>query len=138
MTAVDDKPDHRRRIGRSVLAIATGFVATAALSLGTDVILHAAGVYPAWGMTMSDGLFALATAYRIAFTILGGFLAARLAPARPMKHVWILAGIGVFFATVGAAATWNKPELGPRWYPLALVVTALPCVWAGGKLHRTA
>jgi hypothetical protein len=32
-------------------------------------------------------------------------------------------------------AVWSAgPELGPRWYPLALVATALPCVLAGGRL----
>ena len=38
-----------------------------------------------------------------------------------------------------AAATWNKgPEFGPHWYPLALVATALPCAWLGGRLGRQA
>jgi hypothetical protein len=26
--------------------------------------------------------------------------------------------------------------LGPRWFPIALVVSALPCAWLGGLLHR--
>lgn len=26
------------------------------------------------------------------------------------------------------------PEFGPKWYPILLVITALPCVWAGGML----
>jgi len=25
--------------------------------------------------------------------------------------------------------------MGPRWYPISLVVTALPAAWAGGKLR---
>ena len=41
--------------------------------------------------------------------------------------------IGVL-AVVGAVVTWNK-DLGPHWYPLALIVTALPCAWVGGKLR---
>ena len=37
---------------------------------------------------------------------------------------------------IGAAATWNRgPAFGPHWYALALVVTALPTAWVGGKLH---
>jgi hypothetical protein len=37
---------------------------------------------------------------------------------------------------IGAAATWNRgPAFGPHWYPLALVVTALPTAWAGGKIR---
>jgi len=34
------------RRGRSVGAIAAGFVTTAALSLGADQVLHVLGVYP--------------------------------------------------------------------------------------------
>ena len=34
-------------------------------------------------------------------------------------------------ALYGVIATWNlMPSLGPRWYPIALVVTALPCACA--------
>ncbi len=36
-------------------------------------------------------------------------------------------------ATIGAVATWNK-NLGPRWYPVALVVGALPTAWVGARL----
>ena len=98
---------------RSVGAVVTGFVATALLSLGTDVVMHATGVFPPWGEPMSDGLFVWATVYRVAFTVLGGLVTARLAPRKPMMHV---------------------PEFGPKWYPISLIVTALPCVWAGGLL----
>ena len=38
--------------------------------------------------------------------------------------------------TAGAVATWNAgPAFGPQWYPVLLVVTALPCVSAGGLLR---
>jgi len=59
---------------------------------------------------MSNGLFVWATVYRVAFTVLGGLVTARLAPRKPMMHV---------------------PEFGPK---CSLIVTALPCVWAGGLL----
>jgi hypothetical protein len=126
-----------RRTGRSVAAIAAGFVATAGLSTGADAVLHATGVYPPYGVRMGDGLFVLATAYRVAFTVFGGYLAAWLAPSRPMWHTWMLGIIGTFAALAGLVATWNA-GLGPRWYPLLLVVTAVPCVLAGGWLHAQA
>lgn len=119
---------------RSARAVAAGFVAVVVLSLGTDAALHAAGVFPPWGQTMSDGLFALASVYRAVFTVVGGWVTVRLAPDRPMRHAWILGGIGLVAAVAGAAATWNQPELGPRWYPLSLVVTAIPCTWLGGRI----
>jgi hypothetical protein len=85
---------------------------------------------------MAGELFVLATAYRIAFTVLGGYVTAALAPQRPIGHVMVLGAIGTVVAAIAAAATWNAgPALGPRWYPLMLVVTALPCVWLGGALR---
>jgi peptidoglycan/LPS O-acetylase OafA/YrhL len=122
--------------GRSVAAVVAGFVLTALLSVGTDAVMHASGVFPPWGEPMSDGLFAWATIYRVVYTVLGGYLTATLAPRRPMSHVMALGAVGVVVATVGAVATWNAgPAFGPKWYPVLLVVTALPCVWAGGILR---
>jgi len=116
-----------------------GFFATFILSIGTDILLHAAGVFPPWGQPMSNALFALATAYRTIYTIAGGYVTARLAPNKPMGHVWTLGVIGLLAAIAGTAATWDKgPEFGPKWYPLALVVLAIPCVWLGGKLAQRA
>jgi len=42
--------------------------------------------------------------------------------------------IGMVLGIIGAAVTWNR-GLGPHWYSVALVVTALPSAWAGGKLR---
>jgi peptidoglycan/LPS O-acetylase OafA/YrhL len=126
-----------RRVLRSIGAVLAGFFSTFILSIATDVGLHAAGVFPPWGQPMSDALFVLATAYRIVYTVVGGYITARLAPNRPIKHALILGIVGLFAAIAGTVATWNKgPEFGPKWYPLALIVTALPCVWAGGKLAQ--
>ena len=132
-----DEPQPPRRILRSVGAVLAGFFATFIFSVATDVVLHATGVFPAWGQPMSIALFALATAYRTIYTVAGGYITARLAPYRPMAHVWALGIIGLFAAVAGTVATWNAgPEFGPKWYPLALVALALPSVWAGGRLAR--
>ena len=99
--------------------------------------MHASGVFPPWGEPMSDRLYGLATIYRVVFTVFGGYLTAALAPRQPMTHALALGVIGLVVASVGAAATWNAgPAFGPRWYPVLLVVTALPCVWFGGILRR--
>lgn len=120
----------------SSVAVVAGLFATALLSLGTDVVLHAIGVFPPWGQRMSDALFGLATAYRTVYTVGGGYLTARLAPRRPMRHVIVLGCVGLVAATIGVVATWNSgPELGPKWYPILLVLTALPCVWLGGRMY---
>ena len=125
-----------RRTLRSIGAVFAGLVAVVALDLGLDAVMHAAGVYPPWGQAMASHLFLLAIAYRMVDGIVGGYIAARLAPSRPMRHALILGAIGVVLSIAGAVATWNEgPKFGPHWYPLALAVFALPCAWLGGKLH---
>ena len=123
-----------RRIGRSIGALLAGFVAVVVLSLGTDFALHATGVFPALGQRMSDALFILATAYRTLYGVVGSYVTAQLAPDRPVGHALVGGLIGVALSTLGAVVTWNK-DLGPHWYPLALIVTAMPTAWLGGKLR---
>ena len=124
-----------RRLGRSAWALFAGFLVVVALSLGTDVALHATSVFPPWGQPMGDALFGLAAAYRFVYAVIGSAITARLAPHRPMLHALTGGAVGLVLATAGAVATWNEgPEFGPHWYPLSLVVTALPCAWLGGLL----
>jgi hypothetical protein len=130
-----DRPP--RRLWRSAIAIFAGFLVVVVLSLGTDQLFHVLQVYPPWGEPMnetSDNLLALT--YRCVYGVLGSYLTARLAPHHPMRHVWIGAGIGFTLSLLGALATIPL-KLGPAWYPIALVVTALPCAWLGGVLHRS-
>ena len=72
-----------------------------------------------------------------ATNITGGYIVARLAPDRPVRHALVLGIIGFVLSIAGVVATWNRgPEFGPRWYPLALAAIALPCAWAGGKIRE--
>lgn len=137
MTAQAIAPDSRpRRLARSIGAVLVGFVTVVILSLGTDQVLHVLNVYPPWGQPMYDpGLNLLALSYRIVYTVIGSYLTARFAPHSPMRHVWVLGFIGLFFGTAGAIATIPM-NLGPAWYPTALALTALPCAWIGGVLNR--
>ena len=121
---------------KSIGAVFAGIVGVVGLSLGTDIVMHATGVFPPWFEPMATPLWMLATAYRIVYGIAGGYISARLAPDRPMRHAVILGVISLVLSIAGAAGTLNKgPEFGPKWYPLGLVVTALPCAWLGGKLY---
>jgi hypothetical protein len=131
--AVSQRPRALRRVG----ALLAGLLVVVILSTAADAVLHATGVYPPVGRPMSDALFLLATAYRLAFGALGSFVAARLAPARPMGHALALGAVGTALALAGLLATWDD-ALGPPWYPVALVVTALPCAWLGGRLAGSA
>ena len=124
-----------RRILRSIGAVLAGLLVIFILSLGTDVVMHATGIYPPWFQPMADGLWVLALAYRIVYGVAGGYIAARLAPNRPMAHALALGAVGLALSIAGVAANWNKgPEYGPKWFSLALIATALPCAWVGGRL----
>jgi hypothetical protein len=123
---------------QSTGVIFLGFFVVAVISLATDEVLHLLKVYPPWGEPMyQPGLNALALSYRIVYGILGGNLAARLAPHHPMRHAMILGTLGFVVSVAGVIATLPM-HLGPAWYPIALAVTALPCSWAGAKLYRPA
>ena len=125
-----------RRIGRSIGALVAGFLVVVILSLGTDVVLHSTGVFPPWDQPVTDALLLLATAYRTVYAIAGSYVTARLAPDRPMQHALAGGVVGLAVSIAGAVATWNAgPAFGPHWYPVALIVSALPCAWAGGKLR---
>jgi hypothetical protein len=120
---------------RGTGAVLAGLLTVFALSIGIDVGMHSSGVFPPWGEPMSDGLFLFAFLYRCAIEVLGGYVTARLAPARPMRYALILGVVGLVLSIAGAAATWDKgPAFGPKWYPLALVASAIPCSWLGAKL----
>lgn len=125
-----------RHLGRSTGAVFSGFAAIMVLSLVTDQLLHVLKVYPPWGEPMNDpGLILLALSYRLVYGVAGSYIAARLAPRNPMRHALVLGGIGLVLSLAGAVVTIPM-DLGPAWYPVALVLTAMPCAWLGGALVR--
>jgi hypothetical protein len=128
---------NRPRFLRSIVALLAGLIAVVVLSLGTDVALHAVGVFPPWNQVVSDKLLLLATAYRTVYGVIGGYLTARLAPFRPMRHALAGGVVGIVLGTVGAVTTWDQgPVFGSHWYALALIGLALPQSWLGGKLRE--
>ena len=133
---IPNETDRPRRTGRSIGAVLTGMVAGIALTLGTDMVMHAMGVFPPLGQPTGDKALLLATAYRTVYGVMGSYIIARLAPNRPMLHALVAGVVGLVVCIVGAVVTWNKgPAFGPHWYPVALVVLSMPQAWAGGKLR---
>lgn len=120
----------------SIGAIVAGVAVTALTATLMDMAMQAAGVFPHAPQAMSDPLFVLAAAYRAVFTIAGGYATARLAPDRPMRHAWILSGIGLAAGLAGVAAYYAEGggRLGPAWYALAIPLEAVPCVWLRARL----
>lgn len=124
----------RRRIGRGIGAIMAGAAVAIVLTAVTDFGLQVAGFLPASGELASGRMLLLATAYRTLYGVIAGYVVARLAPHHPMRHALIGGAVGLIVCAIGAAATWNR-GFGPHWYPLALIVLALPQAWAGGRLR---
>jgi hypothetical protein len=126
-----------QRIGRSIAAVVVGIVATIAVTIVTDIVLHAIKLFPPLGQRVPDPLLLLATAYRTVYGIAGSYLTARLAPARPVLHAMIGGALGFVVGLAGAIATWNAgPAFATHWYPVALIVLALPQSWFGGWLRE--
>ena len=135
MTMTAPSPTVSFRPLRYAGAFIAGFATVAVLSMLTDTVLHSTGIYPTDGSVGSDANLAFALAYRTAFTILGGYIAARLAPAHGLRMSVILGIVGTLAATAGAVAMWS---VGHHWYPVALAALALPSTALGGWLFTRA
>lgn len=117
---------------RSVWAVFAGILANFLIAVPIDQLLHAQGVFPPPGEPMTNMQCAIAFSYRLVAAVVGGYLTARLAPSNPKKHVIILGCIGILLSAAGAIAMWR---VGPVWYPLSLVVIALPASLLGWRLN---
>jgi len=120
---------------KGVGAILAGFVFIVGTHTATDFVLEKLGILtpPDQGFH-TTWMVVTATIYRSIYTIAGGYITAALAPDPPMRYVLILGLIGLVVGTLAAIATIPM-KLGPAWYPIALALLALPCVWLGGKLR---
>ncbi len=121
---------------KSIGAVLAGLVAIFVLSLATDFLLESIGIFPSFKEQREHGLYIwwalmIALIYRCIYSVAGCYLAATLAPNRPMLHAMILGVIGLFLTVIDTIVAWDKSA---AWYPISLVVLALPCAWLGGTL----
>ena len=120
---------------KGIGAILAGIIFIVISHTGTDFVLEKLGIFtpPDQGFFIT-WMVVTATVYRSLYTIVGGYITAALAPEPRMRYVVILGVIGLVTSTLAAIQTIPM-KLGPSWYPIALAVLALPCVWIGGKLR---
>ena len=120
---------------KGIGAILAGMIFIIVTHTGTDFVLESLGIFtqPNEGFH-TTWMVVTATIYRSIYTVAGGYLTAALAPNPPMRYVLILGIIGLALGTLGAIATIPM-GIAPAWYPIALALLALPCVWLGGKLR---
>ena len=120
---------------KGIGAILAGMIFIVVTHTLTDFILESLGIFPQPSQGLhTTWMVVTATIYRSVFTVGGGYVTAALAPNPKMRYVLILGLIGLVISTLAAIATIPM-KLGPAWYPIALAVLALPCVWLGGKLR---
>jgi hypothetical protein len=120
---------------KGVGAILAGMIFIVVSHTATDFVLESLGIFPPWGQGLHiTWMVVTATVYRSILTVVGGYLTAALAPNPRMRYVMILGLIGFAICTFGAIVTIPM-ALGPAWYPIALVILSLPCVWLGGRLR---
>jgi hypothetical protein len=116
---------------RSILAVVAGVVFVVAASTGMDQLLCHTILPEMNSANAPPADLALALTYRTLFGVAGGWITARLAPSRPVTHAIVLGGIGTLAALAGVIVAWG---FGQQWYPIALVVLALPQSWLGGQI----
>ncbi|WP_067537528.1 hypothetical protein [Nocardia crassostreae] len=123
---------------KSVGAVLGGLAVAAIASSAVDSVLQATGALPTGHIYASVPMVLTVVTYRTVFNVLGAYVAARLAPARPLAHALGLGIFGSIGSLVTAIATWNM-EIGPHYYPLTLAALGVPAAYAGATLaarHR--
>lgn len=116
---------------RSILSVFLGYVALAVTTMLSGILLCLAFKLP---LNPEAPTFKPPTAYilinlvcGLLAAMLGGFVAARLAPAAPRKHAAVLGAMVLVFGILYAVSGRNGPQ--PMWY-----LTALPVVGAAGVM----
>jgi hypothetical protein len=123
-----------KNIWKSIGAVLAGLIFIGVTHTTIDAILENTGVLPKGHLNVGAGLILFVILYRAVFSLLGCYLAAKLAPNNPMKHALILGTIGTVLSAAGAIATADM-NIGPAWYAWTLAATALPLAWIAGKLY---
>ena len=120
---------------RSILAVVAGFVAIAVLSLGADVVLRTllSRRFSPDGGTSDPAVLLIVLFYSAALGVLGCYLAARLAPRKPMTHAMVLGFIGLLLSIMATVANWKT---APAWYHVIALLLILPAAWVGGEFSR--
>jgi predicted MFS family arabinose efflux permease len=118
---------------KSILTVLAGFATVAILSTAMDAILESAGILPpnTKPELLVTWMLVLAFTYRSVFTVLGGYVTAKLAPENKQNHVKALMVLGGIGGILGVIFGWN---LSDHWYPILLAITGPLFIWLGGKL----
>jgi hypothetical protein len=115
---------------RSILAVLGGWAAAGVLIVATDGILHS--MYPSEfkeGIIPPDRLSAISLATSTLWSIVGGWVCARIAARKPWHHLLALIIWGELMGVLSAFYTWGKIQ---DWYVIGLLVLWAPAIVIGG------
>ena len=127
-----------KSIFQSIGAVIAGYLVSAILTAVTISLLGA--LFPASYQAENIAWVIFNVIYGCAFAVIGGYVAARLAPSRPFAHATVLGLLMAFFAVITGYAisvTPPSPEYAnqPGWYYPVLAITVLPCILLGAWLY---
>jgi hypothetical protein len=109
---------------RSIGAIVAGYLV---FGISSAILFAASGQDP--HVMPGPGFLLSSIAYGCGFSALAGYLAARLAPARPLLHAAAVAAIIGLIAAVSMVVEWNA---GSIWSELIVMVFLAPSALLGG------
>jgi heme A synthase len=127
-----------KSIFQSIGAVIAGYLVSAVL---TGLTIAALGVlFPVSYNPENTAWVVFNVIYGCAFAVIGGYVAARLAPARPWVHATILGLLMAVFAVITGYAVSvapPSPEYAnqPGWYYPVLAITVLPSILLGAWLY---
>lgn len=123
-----------KSIFQSIGAVIAGYLVSALLTGLTIAALGA--LFPASYNPENIEWVVFNVIYGCAFAVIGGYVAARLAPVRPLSHATVLGLLMAVFAVItgyAVSVTPPSPEYAnqPGWYYPVLAITVLPSILLG-------
>lgn len=118
---------------KSALSVLLGWAVVGVLVVATDFVLMK--VFPndyVAGRMPPDSLAAVSLATSTLWSVIGGWVSARLAPRKAWHHVLGLVLWGEVMGLASAVMTWGKIQ---SWYQIGLLLLWVPAVCLGGWLR---
>ena len=118
---------------RTIFAVVAGFIAWTVLFLGSNSILSLTmpGSFKADGSTDSAAMLLLILLLSVIFSIIAGWITAKLATVNPQRNALIL---GIILLLVGISVQLQFWEVMPLWYHLSFLGLLIPGAIVGGRL----
>lgn len=127
-----------KSIFQSIGAVIAGYLVSAILTAFTIAALGA--LLPESYSAENIAWVLFNVIYGCVFAVIGGYVVARLAPARPFAHATVLGLLMAIFAVItgyAISAAPPSPEYAnqPGWYYPVLAITVLPSILLGAWLY---